>query len=334
MTITAKVIADSVSADTVRLTTLELTYPRFIHAEFMTHRQFSRNASSSRAIPIEKMIKSVVDNPAEPIRWGANGKGMQDSGELDALATLAAREQWITGRNAAVEIARRMINTDHPPHKQIVNRLLEPFAHITVLVSATEFANFFALRVHTEAQPEIRWLAESMLEAINASQPKLVQHGEWHVPYVTDDDLDDIIKQAVHDATILNVSSLDDVGAMANALMCRISAARCARVSYLTHDKRRPNIEEDLALYARLMSAQPFHASPTEHQASPDRLVKYGMMSVVGWENPHYHGNFIGWQQFRKQHVGESVPSHDHIARIVSKRAPNIAQFVSEKKHG
>jgi len=167
MTITAKVITHSCAAGVPDLITMQCRYPRFIHAEFMTHRVFSRNASSSRAIPIERMIQDVIDDPAMPVAWGSNKPGMQAGVELPHWRV--ARECWLDARDAAVERAKEMMNLG--AHKQIVNRLLEPFGHISVVVTATEWDNFFALRCHPDADPTMRALAEAMWDAITASLP-------------------------------------------------------------------------------------------------------------------------------------------------------------------
>lgn len=311
MTITAKVVLDSISLEGVRLTTMELTYPRFIHAEFMTHRMFSRNASSSRAIPTEKMIERIVREPAEPIHWGKNQPGMQANAELEWAQLVPTRAEWLKARDAAVKSARIMHACG--AHKQIVNRVLEPFMHITVLVTATEWDNFFHLRRHKDAQPEIKALAEAMYTVYQANIPRDVAPGEWHLPYIYEDDIDGAIKAAMQELREKSFSdeyTLEDIDRLTTNMLCRISTARCARVSYLTHDGQTPSIEKDLALFNRLIISQPMHASPAEHQATPDRTVRYGMMSSLGWENPQYHGNFVGWQQHRKFFLGENVASN------------------------
>jgi thymidylate synthase ThyX len=310
MTITAKVVLDSISEEGVRLTTMELTYPRFIHAEFMTHRMFSRNASSSRAIPVERMLEQIERNPVTPSYWGQNRPGMQAHDELPWDAQVQANKAWTMARMDAIRHARRL--HDLGAHKQIVNRILEPFAHITVLVTATEWENFYKLRRHRDAQPEIHALADAMYEAQMNSVPRKLMHGEWHLPYVTDDDLDDIIKLALHQAqdTTFGQAELEDVERATTRIACRVSTARCARVSYLTHDGQKPDIAKDDQLFHRLMIAQPMHASPAEHQATPDRTVRYGTVSAIGWENPQFHGNFVGWQQHRKFFLGENTPSN------------------------
>lgn len=266
MTISAKVIAHSSAEGCPDLITLVARYPRMIHAEFMTHRVFSRNASSSRAIPVERMIQDVLDDPAMPVAWGSNKPGMQAGEELPHWEV--ARDCWLDARDAAVVRAKEMMNLG--AHKQIVNRLLEPFAHITVIVTATEWDNFFALRCHPAADPTMRALAEAMRDEISKSCPVPHWNNQWHLPFVTDDD-----RAALRDEP-------DRVKMLRN-----ISAARCARVSYLNHDGTKPDIAKDLALAERLWTDQ--HLSPFEHQAKPNSFARN-----------YYGGNLDGWQQNRK----------------------------------
>ena len=298
MTITAKVICDSICKHSkIRITTLELEYPRFIHSEFMTHRMFSRNASSSRAIPIMKMIQAVIDNPAMPIHWGKNQAGMQAREQLEDRYQLQAQLLWKAARDSAVEHARTMMVLG--AHKQIVNRILEPFTHIRVIVTATNFANFFALRDHEDAQPEIRELARVMKAAMETSTPKSLGLGEWHLPYLDDEDLANINNHMAESSITRHKPNKWDVCMMA----CAVSAARCARVSYLTHDGERPTLQKDLELYRHLVNANPPHMSPCEHQASPNC---YGKVADLGY--PITHSNFRGWNQFRHFIQDESVP--------------------------
>ena len=306
MTITAKVVCDSISPRGIRLTTLELRYPRFIHAEFMTHRQFSRNASSSRAIPVERLIADVEMDPAVPIRWGLNGKGMQDHGEMSPVGECLAYAEWIAARDAAVRCARRFLRLREVPHKQIVNRIIEPFSHITVLVTATEWDNFFKLRRHPSAQPEIQKLADDIYIAMAESDPVKKKPGEWHVPYITDTDVEATLRYVMDDMPSLGLS-FALVEEMAMTILCNISVARCARVSYLRHDGKKASIDEELALFLRLMGEDPKHASPAEHQATPDGLAQDNPSAPLIWEEPELHGNFVGWKQYRKMFVGESV---------------------------
>lgn len=297
MTITAKVICDSQPKTGTRITTLELEYPRFIHSEFMTHRMFSRNASSSRAIPVAKMIQAVIDNPAMPIHWGKNQSGMQAREQLEDRYQLQAQLLWLAARDSAVEHAKTMMALG--AHKQIVNRILEPFTHIRVIVTATNFANFFALRDHEDAQPEIRELAVAMKKAIEESTPKLVGIGEWHLPYLDAEDFTNIYEHLKENSITRHDPAQHQIRMMA----CAVSAARCARVSYLTHDGERPTLEKDLELYRHLVNANPPHMSPCEHQATPDIHD-----ACEGWHRLGLQANFTGWVQFRHLIHGESVP--------------------------
>jgi thymidylate synthase ThyX len=296
MTISAKIIADSVSPRGVRLTTLQLVYPRFIHAEFMTHRVFSRNASSSRAIPVAKMIEQVRTNPAAPLHWGANQPGMQAHQQLDEPQLSLTKTNWLQAARAAADIAEEM--NRHGAHKQVANRILEPFQHIHVVVTATEFANFFELRNHPDAQPEIRALARVMLAAMNGSTPEALLPCQWHLPYVTAADT-----SAFGPVQTYLRGGPDGMqvwtDAMIDALCRKLSAARCARVSYLTHDNEQPDVAKDLALYERLVGSVPLHASPVEHQATPDEWHE-DTDGFTGYEQSSAHGNFKGWVQNRK----------------------------------
>lgn len=279
MTITASIIADSVSPDGHRITTMQLRYPRFIHAEFMTHRVFSRNASSSRAIPIEKMIRDVMEDPAMPVAWGSNKPGMQAGEELSGHDLQDCKTEWIRARDAAVASAKEIARLG--AHKQIVNRLLEPFGHISVICTATEWDNFFALRCHPDADPTMRALAEAMRDARDASVPMTmgkIATGIWHLPYVKDEDYDYAWK-------VMSAENTSPFHTLA-----RISAARCARVSYLNHDGTKPDITKDVILAERLLTSK--HMSPFEHQAdySRDEVPKSNM----------FWGNFTGWDQYRK----------------------------------
>ncbi len=301
MTITAKVVTDSIGTHAKRLTTFQLCYPRFIHAEVMTHRVFSRNASSSRAVPVKKTLGNIMVDPAMPSYWGKNQPGMQATEECDEMVecrsvmqdfpALCSREDaWLNARDAAVEIAKNFDAAGY--HKQTVNRLLEPFAHIHVVLTATEYDNFFSLRRHPDAQPEFKILADAMWEAREASTPKALEPRMWHLPYVTDRDFEMI--HAQHD-----VYDPEEFINPWDYKLIQISVARCARVSYLTHDGKEPNIEKDIALFDRLVGSVPLHASPAEHQATPDVWDGEGLDRYP--RQSERRGNFsLGWVQFRK----------------------------------
>jgi hypothetical protein len=294
MTISAIVIADSVSPEGKRLTTFQLRYPRMVHSEFMTHRVFSRNASSSRAIPVERMIADLRRDPAMPVYWGSNKPGMQAGAELDPEAIGVCQSIWLDAMEQMISKAEWLVSNGL--HKQIANRILEPWAHINVVCSGTEWANFFALRAHADAQPEIKALAEAMMAALAQSDPELLQAGDWHLPYINYDD---------HEVGLNHGNTVD--GSWLE-VMKKVSVARCARVSYLTHDGRQTTVEEDIALYEKLVVSQPLHASPAEHQATPDEPNT--MFGGLGgkWANAKEHGNFVGWRQLRKQLPNEFIP--------------------------
>jgi thymidylate synthase ThyX len=257
MAVTATVIADSIADGCPRLTTLQLRYPRFIHAEVMTHRVFSRNASSSRAIPIERMIQDVIDDPAMPVHWGKNQPGMQAREELPEFEQENSLGCWVLARDQVVKYARHMAGSGL--HKQIVNRILEPFQHINVLVTATEWDNFFALRDHPDAQPEIQALARAMKEAMAGSEPRFLKPGSWHKPYINADDYNN------------------------QGDMRMVSAARCASVSYKTVDGKPMSVDKALEIFDKLAGSDPIHASPFEHIARPDPDNGPGCRNFTKW---------------------------------------------------
>lgn len=257
--INAKVICDSVTTAGHRLTTIEAEFPRCILAEVNTHRVFSRNSASSRAIPVEKMIKRVTEDPFVPLYWGKNQSGMQASGEVEDKPK--ADRMWRHAAQQAVAAAMKL--HDVGLHKQIVNRVLEPFLWHKAIISSTEWDNFLSQRDHEAAEPHMRILAKCIRAALAGSNPLLLETGQWHTPYID--------PEADHGLHPIE--------------QCMVSAARCARVSYLTHDGCR-DTSEDLRLFNKLADANPPHASPLEHVATPDRSFRAP-------------GNFKGWVQFR-----------------------------------
>lgn len=267
---TAKVILDSLHSNGVdRLTTLECTFPRFILAEVNTHRAFSRNSASSRAIPVAKQIARVRDDPFVPKSWPANRAGMQADEDLNGIDAQSARAGWLQARDDVIFQVEALMNVG--VHKQIANRLLEPFMWHTAIISSTEWENFYRQRCSPLAQPQFQELAYAMRDAIQASEPTQLRYGEWHLPYVFDNDRRDVTYPGD---------------------LCVISAARCARVSYLTHDGVR-DISKDIDLGRKLMEADPPHASPLEHVARPTVAFNEPMMP---------RGNFGPcWIQFRHE---------------------------------
>lgn len=268
MAYSARVLLDSVSPAGVRLTTLEVTFPRFVLSEFNTHRMFSRNSASSRAVPTSKLLERVESDPVLPLEWGRNKAGMSASDTLSPQEEEEAKSIWLRARDAAVVYARALLQLK--VHKQELNRVLEPFLWHTVIVTASEWDNFFALRCSMSAQPEIRAAAVAMREAMEASRPGEVAYGQWHLPLVQGDE------------RTLDVE-----------LQKKISAARCARVSYLTHDGNRA-IEKDVELHDRLKSDR--HLSPFEHVATPA-------------PDAEFHANFRGWLQMRREIEAATWPS-------------------------
>lgn len=287
--IKAEIVCDSLAPSGIRLTTFVLTYPRFIHAEFMTHRMFSRNASSSRAIPVNRQIQEVIDNPAIPLAFRKNQKGMQAGDLLDNQNE--AVSVWLKARDVAVDQARAMVAMDI--HKQYANRILEPFAHITVVCTATDFDNFFSLRVHPAAQPEICELATQMWKLYDQSVPTMKKAGYWHLPLITNEE----IKEC---CDVTKVTCLKDSRFSLNLAIKR-SVAKCARVSYKNHDGTKNTLQQDLDLYDRLLGQIPIHASPAEHQA------------MAGENSAVVSGNLRGWTQYRKMLPNECVIKFDGL---------------------
>lgn len=319
----AQVVCDSVNIWGDRVTTYRLHYPRFIHSEFMTHRMVSKNASSSRAIPVHSMLDSIKENPAKPIHWGLNEPGMQASkqGNIELTAddgtVFASGEQlWDAAAESAAEFSKIMWKDAKGYHKQIVNRLNEPFTFMNVVATATDWENFFWLRYHPDAQPEIAELARVMYEARSKSEPKVLRYGEWHVPYV----------DSFRDATGM-LQYCDDDGDVVYTLeeALKISSSCCAQASYRKLDQ---SLEKALGLHDRLVGGEPLHASPFEHPCTPYSEDEYMIrkqtkttlvkqLSQIGQYTPMeadkfadivmYTGNFRGFTQYRKTMPNENI---------------------------
>jgi thymidylate synthase ThyX len=296
------ILADSVSPEGIRLITWQLRYWRGIHSELMTHRVFSRNAGSSRARPSKAIIDQVENDPWGPLHWGKNEPGMQANAQLEDYELQLAQQRWLAAAQNAAIVAEDLVSIG--AHKQIVNRLLEPFTYIDVVLSGTDFANWYALRDHKDAQPEIRELASLMKEVQAHSTPKLLQPGDWHLPYIAADDWDAAEEHLFGE----RVMPEESVSEAVMDLLKKASAARCARVSYKLHDGNATDFTKDLELFNRLLVSQPLHASPAEHQATPDGQYNNMGGGSEQWKNPHQHGNLRGWIQHRKQLPNEYVP--------------------------
>lgn len=291
---TARVVAYSVSEETnEKIITFELEYPRLIHSELMTHRLFSRNAASSRAIPVQKMIEMVRENPAMPVRFGKNQPGMQDSGDKFVVEIpyaggfIGIEDAWNHASEAASDYAEMISNAGY--HKQIANRLLEPFQYIKTVVTFTgNGSNFYGLRDHPDADPTICELAQVMKEARDEAKVHVLGVGDWHLPYYENGVFRKGIDKGLEQAK-------------------RISASCCAQVSFRKLDNSSEKADK---VFERLVESKPVHASPTEHQATP---LKAGVgfrskyVTHIDRDGNPWSGNFRNWGQFRQVIEGNVI---------------------------
>lgn len=282
MAFEAKIIKDSI-CNGHRLTTMQVTHPRIVHAEFNTHCMFARNASSSRAIPFSKMVQKVIDDPFIPIRFGKNQKGMQAFEYLEGMEREKAIGIWLNARDKAIQSATWL--ADMGIHKQIANRLLEPWMWITVCVTGDDgaWSNYFALRCHKDAEDNIQRPAYMEQCCYFENTPDELEKGDWHLPYLLDEEyppfnyVENVVMQSV-----------------------KVSVGRCARTSYLTQEGKR-NFSEDIALHDRLTTHAPLHASPLEH-----------VCKAMG--NSERYGKYIGWKAYRhffpREYVTDFKPNY------------------------
>jgi thymidylate synthase ThyX len=302
--IEAKIILDSINPAGKRLTTWLLTYPRFIHSEFMTHRIFSRNAASSRAIPISKQMDQVFRNHATFEFWGKNQKGMQAMEELDEDDKAHIKEIWKAASMSATDWARTL--DLQGAHKQIANRVLEPFVHMTVLATATDHSNFFKLRAHPAAQPEFQVLAYRMLSEYIRSQPQQLQWGEWHLPGV----------------------DLDAADAFSIEQKLKLCVALACRASYSAFEEP---LAFDDANRIHDRGVEFGHWSPFEHPAqaiSPDDDATMGAFRCYPWSNFDFLAGSpmglcpSGWGQYRKLFPSECARgfSNEQFTEILNSR--------------
>ena len=275
-----QIIKDSISPEGIRLTTLHARYWRPIHAELMTHRVFGRNARSSRAVPSVTLLSEEIFVP----QFGMNQPGMQS----DIKAPRELQEKWAREWTKLASITRDQVRrwSEEKMHKQHANRPLEWFGWIDVLITSTQWKNFFALRISEYAQPEFDELAREIQLRMSKSKPQILMSGTWHLPYINEDEY--------------STCDLEDLK--------KLSVARCARLSYRPFDGNADH-KAEFERYDRLMVSQPVHASPAEHQATPDRLFTgYTDDSKwSGWLSPELHGNLQGWVQLRKTISNEAV---------------------------
>lgn len=308
--ISARIIADSLNEHGNRLTTFVLTFPRIVLAEFNTHRMISKNSASSRAIPFDKMVSMVEEDPFIPIKWMKDHKGMQGKEFFEDEADIAMRIfEWKTARDFAV--LRAKIMSENGVTKQLCNRLLEPFMWHTVIATSTEWENFFALRAHDDAEIHIQELAYRMLDEYNAHTPKQLKAGEWHIPFGDKIDESRIFKTEEWEGGKLNWKphpSFEDWATEWYQMQkVKIATARCARVSYLNFEGK-DDYEADIKLHDRLLESG--HMSPFEHCAKAMTDVQYDELHTHFYGEPRaqrgWCGNFRGFIQYRKMLAGEN----------------------------
>lgn len=294
--ITARVVADSISPEGTRMTTMEIEYPRFILAELNTHRMLSKNSASSRAIPVKAMHEQIKAAPAGPVYWGKNQPGMQAKTELTDNDLADVKFMWQRAMQDALHWAWAMSDRVGL-HKQIANRVTEPWMTMKTVISGTEWTNFWWLRAHADAQPEIHELAIKMRDAYTQSTPQLLNPGEWHVPYVN------TYRSIINNELLYSDNKGDDITAEEARI---ISASCCAQVSYRKNDD---SFDKAKKIYQQLIESEPAHASPVEHQATPMDVSSMCRFEPETWEPGVTHvsansdlwsGNLRGWIQHRK----------------------------------
>lgn len=278
------------------MTTFELVYPRYIHSEVMTHRVFARNAQSSRAVPVNKTLV-VNEQPVTPIVYGLNKTGMSSSELLSGWKLVAAKFVWSIAAKTAKLFSKTLSKLGL--HKQWANRVTEPFSTIKVIITATDFANFFWLRLDADAaQPEIVALAEQMKMAYDYSIPQQLDANHWHMPYVTTK-IDENRKQTFYDVEGLEISP---------DTALKVSASCCAQVSFRNLDE---TLTKALEVYDKLFSATKPHLSPTEHQGCVMPIEYYnpktGLSSGFPFgateltkDGKYKSGNLTGFVQYRQ----------------------------------
>ncbi|AXQ69221.1 putative thymidylate synthase [Caulobacter phage CcrBL9] len=289
-------ITASILPNGVRVDSAQLRYWRPIHGEFMTHRDFSRNGASGRAVPVGAVL--ARDEVYIP-QFKHNKPGMQPGEYLSPEKQARAEKAWLKAVGACREMAAVLSDKDDlNVHKQWPNRMIEWFGWIDVLVTSTRWSNWDALRMHPEAQDEIRFLAEALYEARRDAKVQILKPGEWHKPYVREEDgetvdrmlrnqdLPDDVREALH---LMDTRDLKDVSVREKVLLA-ISAARACRVSYAKMDGSPTTLADDMRRFLLLAKSKPMHASPLEHQCR----------ELTMFDSPRLQGNLLGTVQFRK----------------------------------
>lgn len=319
MAFECKIICDSInneihSNNQRRITTIEISYPRFIHSEILTHRDRERNSGSSRAIPWPVMCERISNDPVIPILWGMEKSGMQTGEEIPIKFRSLAIKLWLELRDKAIDTANKLHNigdtwcdlvpnlqesgdSDIKIHKSICNRLTEPWMWITVVMTATRWNNFFRQRCHPDAEIHFQKIAGMIKTSIENSIPTQLYEGQWHLPYITQNC---ILEAEQYLKTQLDLlSEFPSNFSLENELLQilkKVSVARCARVSYVQHNEKKKSIEKDVGLWDRLLKGSGLgHFSPFGHAA--ECMADYN----------HRSGPFVGWKQFRKQFQNEDM---------------------------
>lgn len=288
--IKSEIVADSVCAETgKRLTTFVIEYPRFILAELNTHRMLGKNSSSSRAIPINTILKAILTNPAMPVHWGKNKSGMQADGELSKFRQKLGKAAWVAGAYLAVSVS--WVLSKIGTHKQVANRVTEPYQWMRTVITGTEWENLWWLRNHPDAQPEFKALVEMMQREYESVEPKVLSKGEWHTPFYRDG-----FWSAVEGGEV------DKYGYKLEEAL-KISVSCAAQTSFRRNDD---TLEKAVRIYGMLnigSETEPMHASPAEHQGTPMgkdiELIEFGV-TAKHKQLGYMSGNLAGWIQFRQ----------------------------------
>ena len=317
-TISAKVIAHSITEDGREISTVFTRSPLSYHPQNMTHRVFSRNAGSARAMPIGAVLQRIVADPVHPMCYLKNQAGMQGYETLDPEVAKECEAIWDLHREMTMGAVRKLSALGL--HKQYANRLLVPHQHIDVLWTTVGWENFFHLRNHPDAQPEEQLFAQAVQKALEESTPQLLREGEWHLPWIRNEDWDRAFEY-------LGVGNSNSPASMNDVLdlLKNISASRCATLSYGNADGTASTFEKDIARVAKLQG-DPLHASPFEHQATPDKKILIDRKQIIyseifpgavektidlgareEWAHPELHGNLTGFIQYRKTLPNEAI---------------------------
>jgi len=308
-----KIICDSKNEFGQRCISAICTFPRYLLAEINTHRMLSRNSASSRAIRFERMVESVQKNPFIPKKWQRDHTGMQGTEYFtqEEINIKNLVHHWLSARDNAIAEATRLNKLGVT--KQLCNRYLEPFMYHTALITATELENFFALRAEDMAEVHLQELAYKYLDACNASEPKLLKAGEWHIPFGDQFDNEQLISIAHYQLTKFKpdfAPSVHDLQPVLDDLQVKLATVRCARISYVTPgSEQKINYTADLELHDRLASSGHWSAfehctramSQTDFEGSETRFNFNTQQMELGW-----YGNFRGFIQYRKMFENEN----------------------------